>query len=73
MYIEIRDKNKPAMKPLAEGKITISEFLEHQDTIIMVPLSRGGDIVGEVAFESPSGANVSRNSEIRGSLAGAAE
>lgn len=64
MYIEIRDKNKPAMKALAEGKIIINEFLENPDTIIMVPLTRGGDEVGEISFESPSGASgaVSRQS-----------
>lgn len=65
MYIEVRDKNKPSMKPLAEGKITVNEFLSNQDTIIMVPLLRGGDEVGEIAFESPSGAEgaVTRMSE----------
>lgn len=68
MYIEIRDKNKPAMKALAEGKIIINEFLENPDTIIMVPLTRGGDEVGEISFESPSGASgaVSRQSESQG-------
>jgi hypothetical protein len=55
MYIEIRDRDKPSMKPLAEGKVTVSEFLDNPNTIIRVPMIRGNDTVGEICFELPSG------------------
>lgn len=54
MYIEIRDRDKPTMKPLAEGKVSVSEFLENPDTIINVPMKRGDDEVGEICFELPT-------------------
>jgi hypothetical protein len=52
--IEVRERDKPDGKPVCIGSSEISLFLENENTIVSIPLTRDDNKVGMVRFETSS-------------------
>lgn len=54
VYIEIRDKDKPAGKPMCQGQATVETFLNSGNSVVSVPMKYHGteDVIGSLSFET---------------------
>ena len=52
IYIEIKDKDKPAARALAECNAPISHFLEQPEGHITIPLFNDSILLGKIVFET---------------------
>lgn len=53
MFIEFRNRDKPAAKPIAQGQCEVALFLENKGSVVKVDLAKDGEQVGEINLVMP--------------------